>query len=283
MRGTAIIVACTVGLIAAGLFYTNRPAPPLPEIQHPVSRFDEVYVGHSETGIPFEPERFFSGPSEIRIKSNGKIAINNAATNGWLYGELSSEKVTQILASINKANFGHLKIKGRICDFHSRDLEVSIIFDENKYTLSGCDQLIPDELFTLSNEVFQISEEFITTCFMTLASKGNARAAYELSYKFLPAQHKKNDIEKETNDPNVKQAYFWAFVAHLNPENPNKFSSSRINGSKFSGLSEQNLKFRVTELEKMLDGESLAEVYSLVEDWRKKYLNKVPTIEGNNK
>lgn len=273
----AIVIFCAALLIAASLLYEDKSTIPVPEIEYPALSFNEVRVRHYSVGIPFPHEQFFSGPSEIRIHSNGGIAINSPATIGWIYGALNDEQIKQTLSEINNANFRRTEKRG-YCDSHNIGYEVEIIIGKEKHEYSDCATVVPVKLYAFADEIFQISKEFITNTFIDLGINGNARAAFELSYKFAPKQNKKIYEAVEKNEAQMKEAYFWAFVAHLNPRT--KGNHLHRNSSL---LSEQIYNSRVRALEQELDGEALSEVYVRIEDWRKNYLNNFKPSQGDNK
>ena len=277
----AIVIFCVAILLAAGLLHEGKQGISTPKIPHPVSSFDEIYTRYSIGGsFGFFSDSFFSGPSEIKIQSNGKIAINNRATNGWIYGQLTNERVVQTLDKINEANFQVNKRKGG-CDLHGDFFEVAIIISGTKYIYSNCDQSFPDKLYSLSHDIFQLSEEFISSAFIALANQGIFRAASELSYKFVskPTELEKTGNTIKTNDVSVRQAYFWACVARSIAQKTDSFFQK----SKGVSLYDSHLQSRISNLESKLDDESLSEMSKEVEMWRAKYLNNIPLNEGNNK
>lgn len=272
-RAVAIIFA--VAMLGASLFYFSSTS----------QTFDEIYVRNSAVGYRFAAERFFSGPNEIQIQSNGKIRIINPVTNVWIYGQLNDEKIAQVTSKIEKANFRSIKWNSGICDFHTLDLEISVIFGGKRNKHSGCvNSNLPKELSDLSKEIFQIAADFITDSFIELANNGNARAAYELSYKFAPEEFKQTAENIISYESQVKEAYFWAYVAQLNfypttTPPPQDTYGLRSN----YGLALGNFRTRLAELEQKMDNASLGEMNQRLENWREKHLNKAPLNEGNNK
>lgn len=281
MIRTAIIVVCTLVLIATSLLYNGRSEIGQPKINHPLLSFDEISVRGHGVGKYFPVEVFFSGPNEIKIHSDGKIAINNAVTKGWIYGELNQEQISRILNKINDANFTLTEKRRGFCDEHGLFTEVDITVDGKKYSYSECAQVVPIKLFPLAKDIFQISEEFIASAFSDLANKRNSQAAFELSCKYVPQQFEFEKIEDNTrtNDTNVMQAYFWAAVARLIAKKTYGFYPI----SNGEGLDGSYLELRFTKLENKLNDASLEEMNRRVSDWREKYLNNISVNEGNNK
>lgn len=262
------LIGTPVALLLASLIYVafffykvperiagNRPSQQAPQkippIGIPLEYFAQVTAHFMPAGfilISDYPRR----PYTIEIDGDGKIRFLNKVTEMWMDGNIPAEKIAELLKSLNDNNFPYIarqKPPELDCS-DAQKIEISVTVNSTKQTatIQGCNS--PQELYNVSDTIQNAAADFIKTCFINAAKKGNFEAQMQLANHYAPSTisqpHK-----------NYKEAYFWASLAEKTAE-----KSKVQEASNYEWANKSRTRF-----ENFLSPDEVAEVTKRIAEW----------------